>query len=87
VRERHPERFSRDVGRRIAELRREQGKTQEEIAEALGLAVRNLQRIERGMNFKLHSLLRIAVVLDVPVTSLLAEPASTGTRARAKSRR
>jgi transcriptional regulator with XRE-family HTH domain len=37
-----------DIGRRIAELRRQQGLTQEELAEKARLNVRTIQRIEQG---------------------------------------
>ena len=63
-----------DVGRRIAELRRRGGRTQEELAEHLRMTVQYLQRIEAGMNLTLYSLAKIAAALKVPVRSLLAPP-------------
>ncbi len=37
-----------DIGMRIAELRRQRGLTQEELADRTGLNVRTIQRIEQG---------------------------------------
>jgi transcriptional regulator with XRE-family HTH domain len=70
-----PDRLVTDVGRRIAELRRRSGRTQEELAEALRMTVQYFQRIEAGMNLTLHSLAKIANALDVPVRALLVSPA------------
>jgi transcriptional regulator with XRE-family HTH domain len=72
-----PERLVTNVGRRIAELRRKDGRTQEELAEALRMTVQYLQRIEAGMNLTLHSLSKIARALKVPVTALFAPPKRT----------
>lgn len=55
------------VASRLAALRREQGITQEVLAERLGTAVENLKRIERGQNLTLRTLQRIAIALGVIV--------------------
>jgi transcriptional regulator with XRE-family HTH domain len=60
-----PEDFVRRVTQRIAEVRRERGVTQDELAEALGTATRNLQRLEAGQNVTLHTLARVAAALGV----------------------
>jgi transcriptional regulator with XRE-family HTH domain len=57
---------------RIAELRRHRGWTQERLAEASGIAVRTVQRIERGSDASLESLSSIASALEVPVRELFA---------------
>ena len=57
---------------RIAELRRHRGWTQERLAEASGIAVRTVQRIERGSDASLESLSSIAGALEVPVRDLFA---------------
>jgi len=69
-----PQQFVLRVTRRIAEVRRERGVTQEELAARLGMAVRGLQRIEAGQNITLHTLARIASALDVRPDELLATP-------------
>jgi transcriptional regulator with XRE-family HTH domain len=60
-----PEEFVVRVTRRIATLRRELGVTQDELAERLGTATRNIQRMEAGQNLTLHTLARVAAVLEV----------------------
>ena len=60
-----PDAFVRRVTKRIAELRRDRGMTQEGLAEALCTATRNVQRIEAGQNLTLHTLARVAALLGV----------------------
>ncbi len=55
-----------DVGKRVAEVRRDLGLTQQEAAEMLKMPVKNLQRIEGGMNLTIKTLVRIAKGLGVP---------------------
>jgi transcriptional regulator with XRE-family HTH domain len=55
----------RGVGARIAELRRAAGLTQEQFAEAINASVQYASRVEVGENLTLHSLAKIADVLDV----------------------
>lgn len=55
---------------RIGELRRTRGWTQERLAEASGIAVRTVQRIESGSDASLESLSSIARALEVPVRDL-----------------
>jgi transcriptional regulator with XRE-family HTH domain len=75
VRKLDPDRALRDVGRRIAELRRERGWTQERFAERLGLQTNNLQRIELGMqNLTVRSLVRLANGLGVGLGDLCVPP-------------
>ncbi|WP_411280351.1 helix-turn-helix domain-containing protein, partial [Gemmatimonas sp.] len=51
----------RAVARRIAEVRRLAGITQEALAEQLGIALKNVQRIESGrQNLTLQTLARVA---------------------------
>ncbi|MDM7884637.1 helix-turn-helix transcriptional regulator [Curtobacterium sp. RHCKG23] len=57
---------------RIATLRRERGWTQERLAETSGIAVRTVQRLERGNEASLETLSAIARALDVPVRELFA---------------
>ncbi len=55
---------------RIGELRRLRGWTQERLAEASGLAVRTVQRMESGNDASLESLSSVATALEVPVRDL-----------------
>jgi transcriptional regulator with XRE-family HTH domain len=62
----------RSVGRRIRDLRKERGLTHAEFGRRLGIAWRNVQRIESGrQNLTLRTLHAIAVVLGVEVRALL----------------
>lgn len=66
----------RRVGRRVAELRARSGLTQEALATALGIATKNLQRIEGGsQNLTLASLDALAACLGVDPRDLLTPPA------------
>jgi transcriptional regulator with XRE-family HTH domain len=67
-----PEDFVRRVTRRIASVRQAAGLTQEQFADALGTAVRNIRRIEAGQNLTLYTVARIASVLGVRPDDLLA---------------
>lgn len=77
----------KDLGRRVAELRRDRGHTQESIAEALGMLAPNYARIEQGrQNVTLDTIVRIAKVLDVGLPDLFRAPRSpkpTKVRSRA----
>jgi ribosome-binding protein aMBF1 (putative translation factor) len=72
-----PERLVRDIGRRIAELRTGRGWTQQEFAARLGISVRYLARLERGVqNFTVHRLAWLANELGVRAIDLFAAPRS-----------
>ncbi len=66
----------RSAGRRIAEIRRELGWTQQEAAEVLNMPTKNFQKIERGSNLTIRSLVRLANGFGVPTRTLLDEPAT-----------
>jgi transcriptional regulator with XRE-family HTH domain len=66
-----PEDFVRRVTRRIASVRQAAGMTQEQFADALGTAARNIRRIEAGQNLTLYTLARIASVFGVRPDQLL----------------
>lgn len=60
------------VARRIKALRQARGLTQDAVAEALGIASKNVQRLEGGrQNLTLKTLAHIADVLDVEPHELL----------------
>ena len=66
------------LGRRIAELRRGRGFTQERAAEGLGMLAPNYARVEQGrQNVTVDTLVRIANLLDVEVFDLFAVPNDT----------
>ncbi|WP_437555502.1 helix-turn-helix domain-containing protein [Sorangium sp. So ce367] len=63
------------MGRRIAELRARSGRTQAEVAEALGTSVPNYQRIEHGQqNVTIRTMVRIANVIGARVAEFFQEP-------------
>jgi transcriptional regulator with XRE-family HTH domain len=79
-----PDRVIADVGRRVAEIRRELGWTQQEAAEHLRMPLKNLQRIEAGMNLTIRTLTRVARGLRVRARELLDEPKSRERRRRGR---
>jgi transcriptional regulator with XRE-family HTH domain len=67
--------LQRDVGARVAELRREKGLTQEELAQRVGTNLKHLQRIEAGRaNLTLRSLATLASALGVEVLAFFRTP-------------
>ena len=65
----------RAVGRRIAELRRAKGWTQEQFAAEAEVLIGYVRRVEGGYeNLSLESLEKIATLLDVDVVDLLKPP-------------
>ena len=55
---------------RVADLRRERGWTQDRLAEASGITVRTVQRLEAGNDASLETLSLVARAFDVPVREL-----------------
>jgi len=87
VRPLDPDRVCKNVGRRIAELRKERGMTQEEFSVILGTSFQWVSQLESGRNMTLHSLARVANALRVSLQDLLAQPAaSSRTRRQANTR-
>lgn len=71
------DRVRRDLGRRVAELRRTRDLTQEDLAEKLEVTPRYLQSIEAGReNLGLDSLVKLATALRVRVAELFTPPTS-----------
>ncbi len=63
------------VARRIATARLAKGLTQEELAQRLGIATKNLQRVESGrQNLTLRTLEGVAAALGVDAAELVARP-------------
>lgn len=69
-----PETIVANVGARVAEIRRANGWTQQDLADRLRMEPQSVQRIERGTNLTIRSLVRIARVLGVPTMALLEPP-------------
>ena len=71
----------RTLGRRIAELRREKGLTQEALAEAMGVSRNHVADIELGTrNTGVWSLLLICKALAVPPAALFDDFTATTLR-------
>lgn len=71
-----PDELVRDVGRRIAEIRRVLGLTQEQMAERMGMPPRAYQVIEYGRrNLTLKTIARLAGALGVAPADLFQTPA------------
>jgi transcriptional regulator with XRE-family HTH domain len=71
-----PARVIYRVGRRVAELRRARGWTQERFAEKVGSTVQWVSRIEGGSaNLTIETLAGLARILDVEITDLFVHPA------------
>lgn len=78
-----------DVGRRVAELRATRGITQEKLAEASGIDVKDVQKIEGGkLNVTVRTLVALASALELQsVGELFAEPTSREVRKGRPKRR
>ncbi|MBI2378011.1 MAG: helix-turn-helix transcriptional regulator [Deltaproteobacteria bacterium] len=62
----------RAVGKRLGDVRRQRGWTQERLAEAVGIGAVSLSRLEGGHRaLSLSTLAQIAAVLDVRLVDLL----------------
>jgi transcriptional regulator with XRE-family HTH domain len=65
----------RALGRRVAELRVAQGRTQQQLADAADVSVQYLQRVEAGReNLTARSLVRLANLLRASMPDLFAKP-------------
>jgi transcriptional regulator with XRE-family HTH domain len=67
------------MGARVAEIRRAKGWTQQDLADRLRMEPQSVQRIERGTNLTIRSLVNLALTLGV-ATSALFEPPTTAKR-------
>ena len=67
--------FYRQFGQLLAEIRRKKGMSQELLADELGLSRTSITNIEKGRQpIQLHSLYRIARLLEVELKELLPSP-------------
>jgi len=76
-----PERICRGIGRRIAELRKEKGMTQEQFSVLLGTSFQWVSQIEGGRNMTVHSLVRVANALGIGLDALFETPRGAPARA------
>lgn len=75
------------IGRRVAELRRGRGWTQEKMAERIGTSVQWLSRIEGGgENVTIDTIVGLANALGVGVIELLEPPEQEDVRRRSRAR-
>lgn len=74
------------VTRQLAELRRREGVTQEELAERLDVPVQHVSRIEGGQNVTLRTVERIAIALGMTVT-VMFEVSTDGPKTPPKTTR
>jgi transcriptional regulator with XRE-family HTH domain len=75
------------IGKRIAELRREAGWTQKEFAEILNTTVQWVSAVETGENLTVHTLVRIASKLGVDVIELWKSPGPEKRSGRGRPRK
>jgi len=87
VRKLEADRVCRNVGRRIAELREAQSLTQEQLSVVLATSSQWISQIEAGRNLTVHSLVRVANALHVPIQQLFDAPASSRERRAGRPRR
>jgi transcriptional regulator with XRE-family HTH domain len=71
-----PKRLERSVAARVGELRRQRGLTQADLASRLRCTPRYVAQIEAGRNVTLHTLAKLAHILDVEPAALLEAPGS-----------
>jgi len=71
----NPDRLQKDVGLRLAELRRARDFTQQELADQFKVSMRYIQAVEAGTeNLTLQSLAAWASILQVPVAAIFEAP-------------
>jgi transcriptional regulator with XRE-family HTH domain len=64
--------FNAKVGKRVRDLRKRHGHTQEDLAKALGTEARSVSRKEAGANaWPIYELMMVANLYKVPIGSLL----------------
>ena len=82
-----PQKVTKELGLRIAELRRERGVTQEQFSVQLRSTFQWVSQIEAGRNLTIYSLVKIANALDVTLAHLLIAPKATPARRRGRPRK
>ena len=64
--------FSKDLGKRVRELRKERGILLRSFVEDHGFHLNQLQRVEAGEGVSLQTVLRLAEVFQIPFEKLVA---------------
>ena len=64
--------FSKDLGKRVRELRKERGILLRAFVEDYGFHLNQLQRVEAGKGVSLQTVLRLAEVFQIPFEKLVA---------------
>jgi ribosome-binding protein aMBF1 (putative translation factor) len=83
VRRLDPNQVTESVGRRVAELRRHRGLTQEELAVELGSTFQWVSQVESGSrNMTIHTLVKVANALGVVPTALFETPVAESRKPR-----
>lgn len=59
------------TGSKVKAIRESKVWTQQHLAEAAGLSIRTIQRIERGESFSNESILSIAAALDIDIQEII----------------
>ncbi len=73
--------FFSKLGQRIAQLRKERGLTQVQLAEILGVSQQHMQSFEKGRRrVPVSALPRLSKVLGVPVEALIGMETNTNKR-------
>ena len=70
----HIDVFMKNIFRRIAEIRRERGITQEKLAEIMNVAPREIQRWESIGGLSLQTIKRFSEALECPVSEFFSTP-------------
>jgi len=74
VRPRDPELTVKNIGRRIGEIRKKKGWTQQELADRAKVGVAYISKLEMGLNLTVHSIVKFSNVLQVPPGALFESP-------------
>jgi transcriptional regulator with XRE-family HTH domain len=74
------ERVCQNLGRRVIELRKAQGLTQQNLADRMQIDARDVRRIESGDNVTVVTLVKLAGALDVDIGALFEPAAQAGQR-------
>jgi transcriptional regulator with XRE-family HTH domain len=69
-----PDKIAEQIGRRIAELRQAKGWSQPELADKLRATFQWVSQLEAGQNLTVHSMVKVANALKVPLAELLIAP-------------